>query len=181
MKVIRTLLTAAAALALGLAVQTAGAAAARYDLAGSYVPASGFPCDVVLDECDSSYSYEGTATCRASCEGAPRTGLFSLELRGSTRVHPQSACISKDVDGTLTFTSTDVSIPGGPPIRVGAVFGNSVDSRGYMIRSVPSSPPIRSFVGLPPNPVRATDTDACTAGPFTGDLELPPNPVIPAG
>jgi hypothetical protein len=95
---------------------------------------------------DAGTGYDGTATCRAGCDGAPRTGLFSLELAGGPRTFPKSACISNSVDGTLTFTSTDTSVPGSPPIRVATLFGNSVYSRGYTVRTQPGSPPIRTAV-----------------------------------
>ena len=173
-----TALLVSAATIMAFALGAQGAAAATYDLQGAYVPAGG--CDPFSDVCDTTYDYDGTATCRSNCRDAPQTGLFKLTLQGGPRSYPRSACVSQRVDGVLEFYPVDPVFPVDPLIV--RVFGNSVDGRGYNVRSYPTDPlrrTISSFVSYPVDPLRpGRHYTPCTAGPFTGSIHLPPNPIL---
>ena len=171
-----TLVLATAALtALALATAAQSAFGATYALQGTYATTQG-GCNP--ETCGgATYSYDGTATCQSKCQNAPRTGDFTLRLTGQG-LFPPSPCVSKRVDGQLTFFPTDPFFPPDPIIA--AVQGHDVDFHGYRVSGTISAGvlaglPVSAFVSYPPDPISPALL-GCSPGTFTGTF-FPPYPV----
>jgi hypothetical protein len=160
-----TLTASGALLATVPAAQAATGVA--YDVSGSYISGPG-------GEGTFAYTYDGTATCAASCTGAPSGGTFTLGLSGPG-LHPPNPCVSRRVSGTLTVSWSDATT------TVATLSGKNRDRKGFSLAGsvtagtspfYPPEPitPVSGFVGLPPNP--------CNPGSFTGELSFsPPSPL----
>ncbi len=172
MKFKPALVAAAGVLALTLGATSAQAATpVAYSASGSYAAS----CS--SDSCPASgadtFAYTGSASCSQNCvAGAPSDGTFQLSLNDTTRFHPPSPCVAKQVRGTLDVawsdaSTTHVSLSGSNRDHKGYVLSGTIDG-GTSTFWPPG--PFKGFVSHPPSP--------CNPGTFTGVLNfIPPNPV----
>jgi hypothetical protein len=176
----RTLVTLTATFALALAAPAAQSGSGpTYALEGTYATtATSLVCvpDLPGDCPAPTYAYDGTATCVSKCENAAQMGSFTLDLSGEGNF-PPSPCVSKRVEGTLTF------FPPHPifPAIVVAVEGHDVDFHGYRVQGTITTGAlaglsVTAFVSYPPGPISPMEL-GCSPGAFDGTLVIPPNPV----